>query len=338
MVRAGGGRGGDGPPADGGGGGFLVSDLRPSSPYLRWLLDELDGVGARPSADGDGARAGEDPPGGPAEGGRALRRRLDGAVDALRRTGAAYAATVEMPRVDEDADDADTLTGEGRRRMRRARDALDLQNGMVRENDERRHLSRHERRLREGSAGGGTDGTSLPKNATVPVHELVGTSWRATGMAYGAESMRAPLPDSPITLAFGPASGPDGSTDPASAYVSGSDGCNRYHGSASLRGRFVDISGVATTRMLCRGDEAAQERNFTGLISGSTFVYETDGRGLSLMGTARRRKGRAVPGPAVAVFEAEPGGGGGGTGAGRALAGAGPARPGKFVTAGAGRR
>lgn len=191
-----------------------------------------------------------------------------------------------------------------------------MHNGLVGEYNSRRHLSRHERRLRTeaGETRRAAAGEGFANATALPGHELVGTSWRAVGLAYGAPSsfeMRAPLPGSPITLSFDPvdAPGPDGASDPGTAYISGSDGCNRYRGTVSLRDSGFNASYLATTRMLCRGESAAQERNFTGLISGSAFFYEADGDRLFLMAASYRRGGRAVPGPAVAEFEAEEGGG-----------------------------
>ena len=63
--------------------------------------------------------------------------------------------------------------------------------------------------------------------------------------------------------------------------VSGSSGCNRYTGPATISGDEVSIGAVAGTRMMCPDPQVmAQESRYLGLLSQiASYRLETDGRG-----------------------------------------------------------
>jgi heat shock protein HslJ len=61
----------------------------------------------------------------------------------------------------------------------------------------------------------------------------------------------------------------------AAGKVTGSGGCNRLMGSATITGDSIDFGGIATTRMACPAPVMAQERAFIeALASARSFRIE----------------------------------------------------------------
>lgn len=95
--------------------------------------------------------------------------------------------------------------------------------------------------------------------------------WRAEQMRL-EESLKPPLIGSPITISFDEAA------------FSGSAGCNRIFGRSSIETKLdvndqivhlVDISGLASTRMMCYPSPIMkQERNFMKSLGHKTFSYK----------------------------------------------------------------
>ncbi len=111
------------------------------------------------------------------------------------------------------------------------------------------------------SACGGGDGGS---NSA----QLEGTSWELTSLA-GSEGSLTSLP-TPITARF------EGGS------VSGSGGCNSYHGSHQLDGGDLTIGSVASTQMACDPDVSAHESAYLAALEKVQF-YRIEGDSLSLV-------------------------------------------------------
>lgn len=96
---------------------------------------------------------------------------------------------------------------------------------------------------------------------------LAGSSWHATGINNGRQAVVSVLPDSTVTLSFGP----DGD-------ASGSSGCNHYAGRYQTQGSGISFGKLAVTAMAC-ADPAVmeQEQNyFRALATASTLRMEAD--------------------------------------------------------------
>ncbi len=89
---------------------------------------------------------------------------------------------------------------------------------------------------------------------------LEGGQWEVTGYNNGRQAVVSPMANSSLTLMF-----QDGQ-------VSGSSGCNSFHGSFTAVGEALTIHPLATTRKACEGVLMAQEREFlTALQSSATW-------------------------------------------------------------------
>jgi heat shock protein HslJ len=71
-----------------------------------------------------------------------------------------------------------------------------------------------------------------------------------------------------------------------SGQVSGSSGCNRFHGAFTVKGNALTIHPLATTRMACEGAIMVQEQEFLSALQSATTwdivrgmldVHRTDG-------------------------------------------------------------
>ena len=83
---------------------------------------------------------------------------------------------------------------------------------------------------------------------------LLDTEWVVTGYRVG-DGVRSLVADSEVTLMFAE----DGT-------VSGTTGCNRYHGSYVLDADELSIGPLATTRMMCAPELMEQEMAFLGSL------------------------------------------------------------------------
>ena len=96
---------------------------------------------------------------------------------------------------------------------------------------------------------------------------MAGSSWHATAINNGRQAVVSVLPDSMVTLSFGP--GGD---------ASGSSGCNHYAGRYQVQGSGISLGKLAVTAMAC-ADPAVmeQEQNyFRALATASTLRMEAD--------------------------------------------------------------
>ncbi len=114
-----------------------------------------------------------------------------------------------------------------------------------------------------------------------PPPRLEGIRWEVTGYNNGRHAVVGPKVGTRLTLMF-----QDGQ-------VSGSSGCNRFHGAFEVDGKALSIGPLATTRMACEDAVMAQEREFLsalesarswGIVRGMLDVHRADGERVLMAG------------------------------------------------------
>ena len=100
---------------------------------------------------------------------------------------------------------------------------------------------------------------------------IMGVNWLVTTLAT-ENALSGPIAGSEPTLKFG--------TD---GIVSGTDGCNRYHGSYSVKGDGLSVGKLATTMMACPTAVSQQASDFTTALEGAT-TFALDGKTLTIFG------------------------------------------------------
>jgi heat shock protein HslJ len=107
-----------------------------------------------------------------------------------------------------------------------------------------------------------------------PPPRLEGVLWEVTGYNNGRQAVVSPETGTRLTLMFR-----DGE-------VSGSSGCNRFHGSFTVEGGALKIRPLATTRKACEDEVMTQEQEFLralesattwGVVRGMLDVHRADG-------------------------------------------------------------
>lgn len=89
---------------------------------------------------------------------------------------------------------------------------------------------------------------------------LEGVAWEVTGYNNGRHAVVSPKLDTHLTVEF------------KGDQVSGSSGCNRFHGAFKTTGDTLSIGPLATTRMMCDEAVMTQEREFlTALETATTW-------------------------------------------------------------------
>jgi heat shock protein HslJ len=91
-----------------------------------------------------------------------------------------------------------------------------------------------------------------------PPPRLEGVQWEVTGYNNGRQAVVGPKTDTRLTLQF-----KDGQ-------VSGSSGCNRFHGAYTVNGSALTIGPLAATRMACRDEVMTQEGEFLRALESAT--------------------------------------------------------------------
>jgi len=118
------------------------------------------------------------------------------------------------------------------------------------------------------------NGGEALKFERAPPPRLEGVQWEVTGYNNGRQAVVSPKTGTRLTLMFR-----DGE-------VSGSSGCNRFHGSFTAEGGALQIRPLATTRMACEDEVMTQERQFLqalesattwGIVRGMLDVHRADG-------------------------------------------------------------
>ncbi|AUB79946.1 META domain-containing protein [Candidatus Thiodictyon syntrophicum] len=101
---------------------------------------------------------------------------------------------------------------------------------------------------------------------------LVGQVWQLTGYDNGKEAISSARNGTEINLEFRD----DGT-------LGGSDGCNRYMSGYTLSGATLTIGPLASTRMACKPDGAAQQARDYAAALGSVTSYRIEGGELLLL-------------------------------------------------------
>jgi heat shock protein HslJ len=91
-----------------------------------------------------------------------------------------------------------------------------------------------------------------------PPPRLEGVKWEVTGYNNGRQAVVGPKTGTRLTLAF-----QDGR-------VSGSSGCNRFHGEFKVDGNALRVGPLATTRMACDESVMTQEQEFLRALESAT--------------------------------------------------------------------
>jgi len=112
------------------------------------------------------------------------------------------------------------------------------------------------------------DGADLSFSAEKPV-SLTGTLWNANTIG-NPQALTGVLTGTQPTAEFSE----DGT-------VSGTDGCNRYHGTYTVEGDTLSVGKLAISMMACEPDVSQQASDFTAALEGAT-TFTVDGTSLVL--------------------------------------------------------
>ena len=102
-----------------------------------------------------------------------------------------------------------------------------------------------------------------------PPPQLAGVNWKVTSFNNNRHAVVGVLGESSITLSF-----KDGQ-------VSGSAGCNTFHGTYATEGNQVQLGPLATTRRACDEPLMTQEREFLAALA-SAVTWSIDGNVLDM--------------------------------------------------------
>lgn len=102
-----------------------------------------------------------------------------------------------------------------------------------------------------------------------PPPQLAGVDWKVTGFNNDRHAVVGVMGESRLTLAF-----KDGQ-------VSGSAGCNMFHGTYATEGNQVQLGPLATTRRACDEPLMTQEREFLAALA-SAVTWSIDGNVLDM--------------------------------------------------------
>jgi heat shock protein HslJ len=102
-----------------------------------------------------------------------------------------------------------------------------------------------------------------------PPPQLAGVDWKVTSFNNGRHAVVGALGESHLTLSFR-----DGK-------VSGSAGCNDFHGTYSTAGSQLRLGPLATTRRACEESLMTQEREFLAALA-SAVTWSIEGNVLDM--------------------------------------------------------
>jgi heat shock protein HslJ len=111
---------------------------------------------------------------------------------------------------------------------------------------------------------------SFSRDVPPEASPLVGTAWTLTSISSG-DAVTSIVSGTEITTGFAP-----------DETVSGSAGCNRFHGTYTWAGDRLSFSSIATTKMACADYVMAQEGVFLDAM-GEVASYAIDGTQLTLL-------------------------------------------------------
>ena len=118
---------------------------------------------------------------------------------------------------------------------------------------------------------GGTAALTFTPEAQAEALPLEGTAWTLTTIATpDSQAVSSTIAGTRVTAQF------DGST------VSGSGGCNTYHGTYETSGTSLTFGPLAATKMMCDQDVATQEQGYLAALDATaSFAIEVDQLSLS---------------------------------------------------------
>ena len=102
-----------------------------------------------------------------------------------------------------------------------------------------------------------------------PPPQLAGVDWKVTSFNNGRQAVVGVLGESKLTLSF-----EDGK-------VTGSAGCNSFHGTYATEGSRLQLGPLATTRRACEEPLMTQEREFLTALA-SAVTWSIDGNVLDM--------------------------------------------------------
>ena len=113
---------------------------------------------------------------------------------------------------------------------------------------------------------GGTAALTFVPEAPMQPLPLEGTAWTLTTIATpGTQAVSSTIAGTKVTALFDMGS------------VSGSGGCNSYHGAYETSGSSLTFGAVASTKMMCEQDVSTQEQQyFTALDATASFAIDGD--------------------------------------------------------------
>jgi heat shock protein HslJ len=120
------------------------------------------------------------------------------------------------------------------------------------------------------SLTGGGVSMSYSKEASPSPPPLIGTAWTLSAMSSGGTTSSTTTSANPITMTLA-----------SDATVSGSAGCNAYHGGYTTQGDSLTFEPLATTRKLCEPDVMSQEQSFLTAM-GNVATFAVDGSQLTM--------------------------------------------------------
>jgi heat shock protein HslJ len=107
------------------------------------------------------------------------------------------------------------------------------------------------------------DGGDALQFERAPPPRLEGVLWEVTGYNNGRQAVVSPRNGTRLALTF------------LDGQVSGSGGCNRFHGAVTVEAGALKIGPLATTRMACKAEVMAQEQDFLrALESAATWSID----------------------------------------------------------------
>ena len=102
-----------------------------------------------------------------------------------------------------------------------------------------------------------------------PPPQLAGSEWKVTSFNNGRQAVVGVIGESSITISF------------ADGKVSGSAGCNGFHGTYSASGSSIQFGPLATTRRACEEPLMTQERKFLDALA-TTVKWSVEGNVLDM--------------------------------------------------------
>ncbi|HEY6737774.1 MAG TPA: META domain-containing protein, partial [Actinopolymorphaceae bacterium] len=105
-----------------------------------------------------------------------------------------------------------------------------------------------------------------------PDRPVEGTRWTLTTVVEGETASSAPAGEEQVFLEFG------------KGRVTGSDGCNRFRGKATVGDRSIEFGPITSTKKACADPHAARVQGHVNDVLTGEVEYEVEARTLTLHG------------------------------------------------------